>query len=98
MSAIYSPAWFRRGQPPSSVRLSLPDAHAGRESSRNPVSGVRGFRPDSPCTGSYTVSLVENLERLKLDYEKILGLHGRLATKDELMKAAGRGETKPVSK
>ena len=46
----------------------------------------------------YTVSLVENLERLKLDYEKILGLHGRLATKDELMKAAGRGETKPASK
>jgi glyoxylase-like metal-dependent hydrolase (beta-lactamase superfamily II) len=38
----------------------------------------------------YTVSLLENLDRLKLDYEKILGLHGRMATKDELLKAAGR--------
>jgi glyoxylase-like metal-dependent hydrolase (beta-lactamase superfamily II) len=40
----------------------------------------------------YTVSLVENLDRLKLDYEKILGLHGRLATRDELLKAAGRAK------
>jgi glyoxylase-like metal-dependent hydrolase (beta-lactamase superfamily II) len=38
----------------------------------------------------YTVSLLEKLDKLKLDYEKILGLHGRLATKDELLKAAGR--------
>jgi len=45
----------------------------------------------------YTVSLVENLERLKLDYEKILGLHGRLATKDELMTAVGR-PGKPAAK
>jgi glyoxylase-like metal-dependent hydrolase (beta-lactamase superfamily II) len=47
----------------------------------------------------YTVSLVENLDRLKLDYEKVLGLHGRLATKDELMKAVGRGTpAKPAGK
>lgn len=46
----------------------------------------------------YTLALVENLDRLKLDYTKILGLHGRLATKDELMKAAGRAETKSDAK
>src|ERR1700723_759003 len=46
----------------------------------------------------YTVSLVENLDRLKLDYDKIFGLHGRQATKDELMRAAGRAESKPESK
>lgn len=46
----------------------------------------------------YLLSLVENLDRLKLDYDKILGLHGRLATKDELMKAAGRAESKPAAK
>jgi glyoxylase-like metal-dependent hydrolase (beta-lactamase superfamily II) len=39
-----------------------------------------------------TVALLENLDRLKLDYDKILGLHGRMATKDELLKAAGRAK------
>ncbi|HEX4138273.1 MAG TPA: MBL fold metallo-hydrolase [Bryobacteraceae bacterium] len=42
----------------------------------------------------YTVALVDNLDRLKLNYDKILGLHGRMATKDELLKAAGRTENK----
>ncbi len=46
----------------------------------------------------YTVSLVENLNRLKLDYEKILPLHGRISTKDELMKAVGKPEAKPETK
>ncbi len=46
----------------------------------------------------YTVSLADNLDRLKLDYDKILGLHGRMATKDELMVAVGRAQSKPASK
>jgi glyoxylase-like metal-dependent hydrolase (beta-lactamase superfamily II) len=47
----------------------------------------------------YTVALADNLDRLKLDYDKIVGLHGRLATKDELMKAVGRGTpAKPAAR
>lgn len=42
--------------------------------------------PPSP----YTVALLDYLDKMKFDYDKILGLHGRLATKDELLKAAGR--------
>jgi glyoxylase-like metal-dependent hydrolase (beta-lactamase superfamily II) len=60
--------------------------------------------PNAPApnpVSPYTVSLVENLDRLKLDYDKILALHGRMATKDELMKAAGKApqpktESKPA--
>jgi hypothetical protein len=38
-----------------------------------------------------TVNLVENLERLKLDVEKVLALHGPgVATKADLYKAAGK--------
>jgi glyoxylase-like metal-dependent hydrolase (beta-lactamase superfamily II) len=44
----------------------------------------------APPISPYTVSLVDNLERLKLYPEKIFGLHGREATKEELMKAAGK--------
>jgi glyoxylase-like metal-dependent hydrolase (beta-lactamase superfamily II) len=55
-----------------------------------PAVGTAPPNPPSP----YTVSLVENLDRLKLDYEKILGLHGRMATKDELLQAAGRAPAK----
>jgi len=36
------------------------------------------------------VNLVENVERLKLDFEKILPLHGSGATKADLYKAAGK--------
>ncbi len=55
--------------------------------------------PTPDVLNPYTVALVENLDRLKLDYDKILGLHGRLATKDELMKAVGRGTAaKPAGK
>lgn len=46
----------------------------------------------------YTVALLDNLDRLKLDYQKILGLHGRMATKDELLKAAGRAPSQPAGK
>jgi glyoxylase-like metal-dependent hydrolase (beta-lactamase superfamily II) len=50
-----------------------------------PAAGATAAPPNP-----YTVSLVDNLERLKLDYGRIIGLHGREATKDELLKAAGR--------
>jgi glyoxylase-like metal-dependent hydrolase (beta-lactamase superfamily II) len=56
-----------------------------------PAAGTAAPNPPSP----YTVALVENLDRLKLDYEKILPLHGRIATKDELLKAAGRDTKAP---
>jgi glyoxylase-like metal-dependent hydrolase (beta-lactamase superfamily II) len=43
--------------------------------------------PDAAAPVSpYTQSLVDNLDRLKLGYEKILPLHGRTATKEDLMK------------
>jgi len=38
----------------------------------------------------YAAALVDNLERLKLDYEIVLGLHGRQAAKKELLQAAGK--------
>ena len=46
--------------------------------------------PASP----YTVNLLENIERLRLDPARIIAVHypadGRVVTKEELMKAAGR--------
>jgi len=55
----------------------------------SPVAGSAATAP-APPINPYTVSLVENLERLKLDPETIIGLHGREANRDELFKAAGR--------
>ena len=51
-----------------------------------PAAGAKPPSPPSP----YTLGLVENLDRLKLNYEKILPLHGRLTNKEELMKAIGK--------
>jgi glyoxylase-like metal-dependent hydrolase (beta-lactamase superfamily II) len=51
----------------------------------------------APPPNPYTVSLVDNLDRLKLDYDRIIGLHGREATKDELLKAAGKAPPKTVA-
>ncbi len=51
-----------------------------------PAAGAKPPDPPSP----YTLSLVENLDRLKLNYDKILPLHGRLTNKEELMKAIGK--------
>jgi len=50
-----------------------------------------------PAPNPYTVSLLNNLDRLKLDYDRILGLHGREATKDELLKAAGKAPAVAVA-
>jgi glyoxylase-like metal-dependent hydrolase (beta-lactamase superfamily II) len=51
-----------------------------------PAAGAKAPNPPNP----YTLSLVENLDRLKLNYEKILPLHGRVTNKEELMKAVGK--------
>ncbi len=51
-----------------------------------PAAGAAPQKPPSP----YSLSLVEDLDKLKLDYEKILPLHGRLTTREELMKAVGK--------
>lgn len=59
-------------------------------------AGANAEAPNPP--NPFTVSLVEDLDRLKLDYDKILCLHGREATKDELMKAVGRAVTTSAAK
>ncbi len=65
--------------------------------------GAVGAAPPNPPS-PYTVELLDYLNKMKLDYDKVVGLHGRMATKEELLKAAGRapadkkGDTKPVAK
>jgi glyoxylase-like metal-dependent hydrolase (beta-lactamase superfamily II) len=59
-----------------------------------PAAGSKPPETPSP----YTVALLDNLEKLKLNYEKVVGLHGRVATKDELLAAAGRAPAKPAAK
>jgi glyoxylase-like metal-dependent hydrolase (beta-lactamase superfamily II) len=59
------------------------------------ASGTAAAPPPPPSP--YTISLVDNLERLKLDYDTILGLHGREANKNELLKAAGKAPAPPAS-
>jgi glyoxylase-like metal-dependent hydrolase (beta-lactamase superfamily II) len=46
--------------------------------------------PAPAVVNPFTVALVDGLDKLKLDYQKVLGLHGRMATKEELLKAVGR--------
>jgi hypothetical protein len=36
------------------------------------------------------LNLYENIERLKLDVQKIVGVHGRVGTIEELRKAVGK--------
>lgn len=59
-----------------------------------PAAGAQPPNPPSP----YTVQLLDNLDKLKLNYEKVVGLHGRMATKDELLKAAGRATSDKLGK
>ena len=77
-----------RAQRRHADRLSSEREDRGGGGSLYAGRGRRAARRIRPSP--YTVSLVENLDSLKLDYDKILGLHGRLATKEELMKAVGR--------
>ena len=46
--------------------------------------------PAPETANPYNVALVDGLEKLKLDYNKILPLHGRITSKEELLKAIGR--------
>jgi glyoxylase-like metal-dependent hydrolase (beta-lactamase superfamily II) len=62
-----------------------------------PAGASTSASKDNPVN-PYTLGLVENLDKLKLDYNKILPLHGRIATKDELMTAAGKPVAKPATK
>jgi len=59
-----------------------------------PAANAPPPNPPSP----YTIALLDYLDKMKFDYDKILGLHGRLATKDELLKAAGRAPAEPAKK
>jgi len=54
------------------------------------TSSAHGGEYAQETCGPLTVNLVENVERLKLDFEKILPLHGSGATKADLYKAAGK--------
>jgi glyoxylase-like metal-dependent hydrolase (beta-lactamase superfamily II) len=45
-----------------------------------------GPKPPSP----YATNLVDNLQRLKLDYQTILPIHGRRSSRAELMKWIGK--------
>jgi glyoxylase-like metal-dependent hydrolase (beta-lactamase superfamily II) len=59
----------------------------------NPPADPSGPFPTPPSP--YTVNLLENIERLRIDPARIIAVHypadGRVVTKAELMKAAGRG-------
>lgn len=60
--------------------------------------GAAGAPPPNP-PNPYTVALLDWLDKMKLDYDKVVGLHGRMATKDELLRAAGRApaDAKPAA-
>jgi glyoxylase-like metal-dependent hydrolase (beta-lactamase superfamily II) len=59
----------------------------------NPPADASAAFPTPPSP--YTVNLLENIDRLRLDPARIIAVHypadGRVVTKGELMKAAGRG-------
>ena len=45
--------------------------------------------PPAPAVNPVTVQLVDGIKKLNLDVQQIAGLHGRLATMQELRSAAG---------
>ena len=60
----------------------------------NPPADTKTPMPTPPSP--YTVNLLENIERLRIDPARIIAVHypadGRLVTKAELVRAAGRSE------
>lgn len=52
--------------------------------------GPPGAPPPAPPNNANAVALVESIERLKLDVERHLPLHGRMVPNAELYRAAGR--------
>jgi glyoxylase-like metal-dependent hydrolase (beta-lactamase superfamily II) len=55
-----------------------------------PAGGAAAPAPPPPSP--YTLALVDTLDKLKLDYDTILPIHGRLVKKEDLMKAVGRAK------
>jgi glyoxylase-like metal-dependent hydrolase (beta-lactamase superfamily II) len=46
--------------------------------------------PPLPAPSPYTINLVENIERLKLDVQRVAHVHGGVDSYDAVLKAAGR--------
>ena len=46
--------------------------------------------PPLPAPSPYTTNFVENVERLKLDVQKVAHVHGGVSTWQEVLKAAGK--------
>jgi hypothetical protein len=46
--------------------------------------------PPLPAASPFTTNLVENVERLKLDVQRVAHIHGGVSSWDEILKAAGR--------
>ena len=46
-----------------------------------------------PAPSPYTMNLVENVERLKLDVQRVAHVHGAVDSWDTVLKAAGRSRT-----
>jgi glyoxylase-like metal-dependent hydrolase (beta-lactamase superfamily II) len=46
--------------------------------------------PPLPSPSPYTVNLVENVEKLKLDVARVVQIHGGIDSWDTVLKAAGR--------
>src|SRR5262249_4864090 len=49
--------------------------------------------PPLPSPSPYTTNLVENVERLKLQVERVAHIHGGVDSWDTVLKAAGRSAT-----
>jgi hypothetical protein len=63
-----------------------------------PPSGNAAPPPAAPAVNPNTVSLVENAERLGLDFQQILPLHGPGAsTRADLYRAAGKSVPAPAN-
>ncbi len=52
----------------------------------------RGARP-LPAPSPYTINLVDNVKRLKLDVQRVAHVHGGVDSFDTVLKAAGRSTT-----
>ena len=46
--------------------------------------------PPLPAASPFTTNLVDNVERLKLDVQRVAHIHGGVSSWDEILKAAGR--------
>jgi glyoxylase-like metal-dependent hydrolase (beta-lactamase superfamily II) len=52
-----------------------------------------GNTPLAPIPRSFAMNLYENVQRLKLDVDKVVPLHGRIATWTEFLAAIGKSST-----